>query len=324
MAVYLFSAGGAVATITLVMSLFNAMYYFFDEYNIYHRGGMFWLNQVILVFFAVVGAAIIIINHKPLGAKNALYLLSYIAIASAALLISVFFYGVALPGIATTLSLIIIFIGIPIRQAKLLKEKELELAESRIAAMLSQIQPHFLYNSLTVIRHLCRSAPELAEETVVEFSHYLRGNLDSLSIKDPIPFARELAHVETYLALEKKRFADKLNIIYDVRTQDFHIPALSLQTIVENAVHHGITKRERGGMLTIATEETERGHFVTVNDDGVGFDSDEPRQDGRSHVGIENTRNRLALMCGGTLSIHSEIGVGTTAVISIPKGALGI
>ena len=318
--VYITAVCCAVVTILLVLSLFNGMFYSFDEQGIYHRGDLYWLSQAVMIVFAVVSAAVAVHNRKFIGTRNTLYLLSYIAMSALALLISMFFYGLALLGIATTVSLVIIYLGIPIQQARLLKEKELELAESRIAAMLSQIKPHFLYNSLTVIKHLCRSDPALAEETVVEFSQYLRGNLDSLSIKTPIPFARERSHVETYLALEKKRFGDKLNIVYDIRAQDFPIPALSLQTIVENAVHYGITKRERGGTLTITTEETEYDHRITVADDGVGFDPDMPKQDGRSHVGIENTRNRIWLMCGGSLSIRSEMNAGTTAVISIPKG----
>jgi len=319
-AVYVSAISCLAVSILLVVSLSSGMFYYFDEYNIYHRGELFWLSQVVLIVFAVVSAAIAVYHRKSIGTRNTLYLLSYLTMVSLALAVSVFFYGLALLGIATTVSLIIIYFGIPIQQARLLKEKELELAESRIAAMLSQIQPHFLYNSLTVIRHLCRSDPALAEETVIEFANYLRGNLDSLSIKNPIPFARELDHVKTYLALEKKRFGDKLNIVYDIKELDFLMPALALQTIVENAVHYGITKREQGGTLRITSETAGNETRVTVADDGVGFDPDTPKQDGRSHVGIENTQNRLAIMCSGTLSICSEINVGTTAVISIPKG----
>jgi len=313
----------AAAILSVVISLFNHMYYHFDEYNNYFRGPLFVFSQAILIFFTVVNAAVIIRYRKALGVKNTVYLLSYTGMVSIALIVEKFVNGLTLVGIATTFSLFAIYVGIQRKQNRLLKERELELAESRITAMLSQIKPHFLYNSLTVIRHLCRSDPALAEETVVEFSHYLRGNLDSLSVKSPIPFSRELEHVETYLALEKKRFGGKLNIVYDIRTQEFSLPALSLQPIVENAVHYGITKREQGGTLTIATEETESDYRVTVTDDGMGFDPDEPKRDGISHVGIENTRNRLSLMCGGSLSISSDRGVGTTAVISIPKGGSG-
>ena len=219
------------------------------------------------------------------------------------------------------------------RQNKI-NDLENQLLQKQISIMLSQIQPHFLYNSLVVIRQLCRIDPKLAEETVVEFSDYLRGNLDSLTISEPISFEQELRHVKTYLAIEKKRLGNKLNIVYNIKAMEFMLPALTLQPIVENAVRYGITKKEGGGTVTITTESDQQSVdqgsldlqsiVITVTDDGAGFDPQQPvslnlLQDGRSHVGIENVRSRLAAMCGGSLEIHSKPGEGTTAVIAIPK-----
>ena len=198
-------------------------------------------------------------------------------------------------------------------------ELENELLQNRISIMLSQIQPHFIYNSLSAIKGLCLIDPELASKTIDEFSDYLRVNLDSLSINKPVAFERELSHVKTYLSLEKKRFGDKINIVYDIKVCDFLIPALTLQPIVENAVRHGITKREEGGTLTILTSITKSEVIVTVIDDGVGFESDKLEESDRIYVGIKNVRKRLFAMCDGTLKIDSKPGTGTTAVISIPK-----
>jgi len=197
---------------------------------------------------------------------------------------------------------------------------ENELLQSQISVMLSQIQPHFLFNSLLAIRELCLIEPETASEAVDEFSAYLRANLDSLNIKIPIPFDKELRHVKTYLSLEKKRFGDKVNIVYDINTTDFSIPVLTLQPIVENAVRHGITKREDGGTVVIKTEEKDDEIIITVTDDGVGFDS-ECEQESNRHVGIRNVRSRLAAMFCGSLCVQSKPGVGTTAVIRILKEA---
>jgi len=200
-------------------------------------------------------------------------------------------------------------------------ELENELLQGQISIMLSQIRPHFLYNALVAIQELCLIDPQTASEAVGEFSNYLRGNLDSLSIKKTIPFEKELRHVETYLSLEKKRFGDKLSMAYDIEVSDFFVPVLTLQPIVENAVRHGVTKREEGGSVTISTKETETDSVITVTDDGVGFDaSRNQKRDERAHVGIENVRSRLVSMCRGSLSIQSEPGVGTTAVITVPKG----
>jgi len=119
--------------------------------------------------------------------------------------------------------------------------------------------------------------------------------------------------------LEKKRFEERLNVVYDIPVSNFLIPALTLQLIVENAVLHGLTKREEGGTVSIKTEETESDIIITVSDDGVGFNIDEHCSK-RSHIGLENARDRLSAMCNGKLEIHSEQGVGTTVIITIPQG----
>ena len=198
-------------------------------------------------------------------------------------------------------------------------ELENELLQSQISIMISQIQPHFIYNSLNAIKGLCHIDPELASETIDEFSEYLRGNLESLIINKPVTFDRELRHVKLYLSLEKKRFGDKLNVAYEILADNFLIPALALQPVVENAVRHGVTKREEGGTVTIRTEETDTDVIITVVDDGVGFKSLGPEKDERNHIGISNVKKRLSAMCGGDLRIDSKPGKGTNVVITIPK-----
>lgn len=206
------------------------------------------------------------------------------------------------------------------RAAKRASALEAELLQSRIAIMLSQIQPHFLYNALSTIRSLCRRDPDKAELATIEFTKFLRGNMDSLTADKPISFAQELAHTQNYLALELLRFPKKLNIVYDIQTEAFRLPTLTLQPIVENAVRYGVSKRVNGGTVTISTQETERAFTVTVSDDGVGCDMNQTHEDGRTHIGISNVQLRLAAMCGGTLSIASTPNVGTQATITIPKG----
>jgi sensor histidine kinase YesM len=261
-------------------------------------------------------------NRKALGVKYTLTLISYEALPIAAFVIhyaSGGFGTVNVIGFSVTLVIVIYFAGIQSELSQQIRQQELALTESRVAVMFSQIQPHFLYNSLVVIRHLCRENPRLAEETVVEFAQYLRVNLDSLTLKAPVPFEQELQHTQTYLAIEQKRFGYKLKVMYNIQFKDFSLPALTLQPIAENAVQHGVTQNKRGGTVTITAEEAEGNAVITVIDDGVGFVPGQPPQDGRSHVGIENVRSRLAALCGGSLEIQSKSGEGTTAVITIPK-----
>jgi sensor histidine kinase YesM len=92
-----------------------------------------------------------------------------------------------------------------------------------------------------------------------------------------------------------------------------------VQPIVENAVKHGIGKKEGGGTVTISTDETENYYFVIVSDDGAGFEPPKNTDDGEQHIGIKNVRLRLLAQCGGSLEISGKPGAGTTATIIIPK-----
>ena len=187
--------------------------------------------------------------------------------------------------------------------------------ELRIVVMLSQIQPHFLYNALTAIYH--KGSPE-TQQAISEFSDYLRVNIDFLKLRVPVSFRVERQHVETYLKLEKLSMEDSLNYTL-CQTEDFRIPALTLQPLVENAVKHGIGQRQNGGNILIQTREAKDEWTVSVKDDGVGFEVDEVKRDDRSHIGIDNARERMRLMCGGTLDISSVPEHSTEVLIHLPK-----
>ncbi len=202
---------------------------------------------------------------------------------------------------------------------KKISEQEAELMESRVAIMLSQIQPHFLYNSLTSISYLCGKDPAAAKHAINDFADYLRGNMDSLKQKTPVPFEMELKHVQIYLSLEKMRFEEELQIEYDIKVKEFRIPSLTMQPLVENAVKHGVGKSPDGGKVVISTREKENCYEVIVEDNGVGFDVNKIQEDGKTHIGIANVRSRLWEMSRATLDIVSAEGKGTTATITIPK-----
>lgn len=197
------------------------------------------------------------------------------------------------------------------------KRLEEELTEMRIATMLSQIKPHFIYNTLGTIEQFCYEEPEKAANLVHEFSLYLRGNFTELDNSAPIRITQELEHVKHYVWIEQVRFPD-IAIVYDIREEDFLVPALSVQPLVENAIKHGLMGLESGGRVRISTYETKEAYCVEVTDDGVGFE-DGVFSDGQPHVGIRNIRERIEAMCNGTLVITSTPGMGTTAVITIPK-----
>ncbi|MGN0577267.1 MAG: sensor histidine kinase [Ruminiclostridium sp.] len=192
-----------------------------------------------------------------------------------------------------------------------------ELTEQRIATMISQIQPHFIYNTLGSIGHLCLKQPEKAAELTRDFSQYLRGNFDELENNKPILLSKELEHVKHYVNIEKVRFPD-ITVNFDVSSDDFFLPALSVQPLVENAIKHGLMGLESGGSVTVCVYETDTDYCVKVSDNGVGFDTTS-QSDGKQHIGIKNIRERVSAICGGRLTIDSTPGKGTTAVIYIPK-----
>lgn len=206
-------------------------------------------------------------------------------------------------------------------QAAKAEQMENELIQSKVSVMLGQIQPHFLYNTLVVIRQLCDINPKTAKEAVTEFATYLRGNLDSLTLNTTIPFEKEMDHIENYISLEKKRFGDKINVEYDFECLDFSVPALTVQTIVENAIRHGVTKKKEGGTVTIKTRESIYNYIVEVHDDGVGMDLTKPPEynDNRSHIGLDNVRKRVETMCNGEVLFVSTPNIGTTVYMSLPK-----
>lgn len=194
-------------------------------------------------------------------------------------------------------------------------EKELE--ESRISIMLSQIQPHFIFNVLGTLRGLCRENPDQAWRGLGDFSNYLRGNMNALTNAKFIPFETELRHIEAYLRLEQMRMCENLSVVYDIQEKDFMIPPLTIQPLVENAVKHGILNKAGGGTIIIHSRRENRKIIISVEDNGVGFDAQKPYGvfNKQEHIGLKNVQNRVEKMLSGTLRIHSEAYRGTTVVL---------
>lgn len=206
------------------------------------------------------------------------------------------------------------------------KAKELEmekitlnaqLAESRISTMMSQIRPHFIYNTLGSIEQLCKLDPPKAGELVHNFAKYLRGNFGELDNPKPILMSQEMEHVHHYISIENVRFPD-MTFTFEMNSEDFHIPALTIQPIVENAIKHGLMKLPRGGTINVVSYETDTDYCISVVDDGAGFDTN-VLIDERKHVGLRNIRERLKVMVNGNLDIESAVGAGTKVLITIPK-----
>lgn len=337
---YYFAAGSALTSI--ISAKYTHWYYIIDEQNVYQRQPYYNVALVLIAVLFVLVVLQIVVCAKRLLVKQIVSLLLYILIPFTMVILQVVFKpGIGLTNIGMAISLIIIFIVnnvkitimeselnkkvlqqnmVLLNQNKVIAEKKEEIENLQLNMVITQMQPHFIFNVLNIIYYLCAKDTKLAQTAIDDFSSYLRTNIDSLVSDELAPFSKELEHVKNYLDLEKLRFDEELEIEYDIGPTDFHLPMLVVQPLVENAVKHGIAKSPNGGKLIVRTIEDYDNYYIYVIDNGVGFDTKKkPANDGRSHIGVENVRVRIEKRVNGKLEIFSTKGKGTTAVITIPK-----
>lgn len=262
---------------------------------------------------------VITVFNKSLKLREKLAFGSYCILPLIAIMLQNTFKGYAIAYLCIIIAIEMLFLFLNLQRNIQLSEEQEKNKEAQIKIMMSQIQPHFIYNSLSSISTLIPIDPKKAQKSLDDFTEYLRHNLSSLTQTSLIPFEDELRHIQTYVSLEKVRFNDRLNVVYDIQTTDFYVPPLSLQPLVENAVKHGILKKVEGGTLLFKTEEVEDAFIVTIQDDGVGFDSKELQIDTNKHFGINNIKHRLTSMCHAELLIKSEPNKGALATVKFYK-----
>ena len=267
--------------------------------------GITYLIFPILSFFAILLMAAF---AKSSAKVNRIAFVFYTLFPVAGIVLDYTIHGLSLTYVGLTLSILVIYTSIYLKKQKLIESQ-------RNALMLSQINPHFIYNTLSTIASMCDVSPSQAKYLTIDFSRYLRQNLSNLSKEELIPFEQELEHVECYLKIEKARFRERLNVIYSIGCKEFEIPPLSIQPLVENAVKHGITKKAEGGTIKITTYDDQTHYIIEIIDDGVGFDTEAAEM----HVGLENVKSRVRACAKGEVSVKSTLGIGTRVTIEIPK-----
>ena len=199
-------------------------------------------------------------------------------------------------------------------------EYESQLKETKNYLIQSQMKAHFIFNTLGAIRTMIVSQPNTAYNMMTDFTKYLRANISNISPNEQIPFSQELDHIKAYVNIEKQRFQRRLEVIYDIKCTNFFIPPLSVEPLVENAVKHGVCKRVEGGIVKISTYENEEKFFITVFDDGVGFDIDILEDESKKNsVGLRYIKIRLETLAHADFTIQSIPNKGTIATISINK-----
>lgn len=303
--------------VLVFLSMFNGMLFQVDAHGNLTDGSYYWIAWLIDPMILLIEILVVVHYRKNLSRLGTIVMLNFGLVSLLTTGLQSIWYPVP-ELLACTLALLLMFMLFYWEMEKNLVENERELMQSQMSLAISQIQPHFLYNTLSTIAELCRKDSAMAEEVTNRFALYLRGNLEHMGDSFPVEFSKELKHVQTYLWIEKIRFQEELQVVYDIQTEDFIIPALTVQPLVENAVKHGMMGSENVCTITIRTKCVERGYQVIIEDDGCGFDPEQVKNDGRKHIGIESVRNRLRFMVGGILTVRSVIGKGTTVIIEIP------
>lgn len=299
-----------------IINIFTGIF-FTAENGVYLRSNTMIISQgyQFIMFTAIFVTAV---ASKKLNSREKIAFALYCVLPFIAIILQNAFkgYAIAYASIIVAIEVLFVFIGVEKNfQISMQKEK---IKDAQINIMLSQIQPHFVYNSLSAISTLITIDPEKAQEALDNFTEYLRRNLSSLTDVKLISFEDELKHIETYISLEKLRFDDRINVIYDLKTTDFNVPVLSIQPIVENAIKHGILKKVEGGTLKISTYEAEDSYVIEIEDNGVGFNNDDVKKE-ENHYGIDNIEYRIKNMCNGSLDIKSVINKGTIVTITLKK-----
>ncbi|MGO4346429.1 sensor histidine kinase [Paenibacillus sp. MCAF9] len=210
-------------------------------------------------------------------------------------------------------------------------EKDRLVKELELQALQSQINPHFLFNTLNVLSKLALiEGAEKTSDLIISMSNLLRYNLRNL--EHAVTLRDEVAHVEEYFTIQQARFRDRIQLVKDIDPSvlSYHIPALTLQPIVENAFVHGIERMENGAKIRLEIKHDQHHVRISISDNGRGM-TEEIRDsllrmeagaftEQSTGLGTKNVFKRLQLFYGlhGLVDIESERGIGTTVTIRIP------
>ena len=301
--------------VILVYTQFSTTIYYISADNAYHRGPYYPILLVPLFLILLIDLVTAVVLRKQLSKVRYLSFLAVIAAPVIALVVQLLFYGLILTVFTTALAATMLFLSAVSDQISIYKkEREDSVRKSANIAVL-QMRPHFIYNVLTSIYYLIGQDPEKAQQVIFDFTNYLRRNMTAMTQEKTIPFTEELEHIKAYLAVEQVRFENQLFVEYDTPHILFRLPPLTLQPLVENCVKHGIDPEAKPLHVLVKTKKVEGGSEITVTDDGPGFSTENK---GTPRVALASIKQRLLLICSGSLQIESEPGKGTTVTLFIP------
>lgn len=300
----------------LIAAQFTNAFYGTNPELAYVRGPWFPLLIMPLVALTLLNTVSLFLKRKKLSKELFVALLIYLLPAA----IMVFLYMFAAVEILVSFWLVLCAItmfGLIFRKSvKEYMNQQREIANQRANVMVLQMRPHFIYNTLMSIYSLCNQDPQKARQVTLDFTNYLRKNFSAVAGDSTIPFTSELEHTRAYLAVEQAQYEDLLLVHFDTPHTHFRVPPLTLQPIAENAVKHGMNPYGGPLHLSIRTRETSLGSEIIVENDGADFNA--AKENNEPHIALSNIRQRLEIMCGGTLTIVPRDGGGTIVKVTIP------
>jgi two-component system, LytTR family, sensor kinase len=278
-------------------------------------------DNAILMFIAI-GIFVLAIladmlNNKGIGSINISYMFLY---GNFAVLIAMSY--VQAKQQANTHKKLILY-NEKLVEADRLKDR---IMATEMSFLQAQIKPHFLYNALSAIANVCEKDGKKAGKLIVDLAIYLRGSLEFNHLDKMVRIEKELEFVDTYFNIEQARFGEKIKMLKEIKIPfDYQIPVLILQPLVENAVRHGISKKQGGGTVFVRMKLTDEGAYIEIEDDGVGMDGEKLsillNEAGNGlGVGLLNIHHRLLRLYGRGIDISSEVGRGTCVKLLIPEG----
>ena len=301
--------------VLLNASLTTNLFFHYEPENLYQRGPLYRLMVTPLIATMLLNLESVIRRRNRIPRKIYYTLLASLLPLTAALLIHLFVSVFLLLYVGVCAAAISMYIIILQGQIEEDLRQQREIAHQRASIMVLQMRPHFIYNTMTSIYYLCDQDAQKARQVTMDFTTYLRKNFTAIASEAPIPFTEELEHARAYLAVEQAQFEESISVEYDTPHLTFRVPPLTLQPIVENCVKHGRDPDGEPLHIRIQTRKTNSGSELLVEDNGPGY---HPEDDDRPHIALKNLRERLEMMCGGTMTIRFREEGGTEVRITIP------
>ena len=308
----------------LLITPFTKALYFIDANNEYNRSWGYYLWQGITILtFIFIGAVTVLYRKKTEGFIKRIIAVAFL-FPMTGFLMSIVSTSFNFNNIMVCVSELLMFMlyernksDVTLKYGYELEKAKTELAEARLTLMQAQIKPHFINNAMIAVQEVCYTDPERAAELIEHFARYLRNNINATTSNLPIDFKDEVQAVREYLAIEYADTSKKFQFEFDIKCENFKVPALSVEPLVENAVKHGIDRYSEKGKVILASFETQNEYHAQIKDNGGGFEVNAETL-GKGGIGLKNTEERLKKMCGGRLEIKHSDG-WTTAEMIIPK-----